>query len=472
MAKPKTVDIPEVEVAEFPCVDQLGRRWEEQAGHDLVATFAAHGGEVQPPVCLAHDEAHPLMVESGLPALGWGARLRMKGSKLLASFRQVPAKVADLIRQGAYKRISASWWPDGAQAGVAGAEGKPVIRHFSLLGADIPRIKTLADVQALYGSSGEAAAALSEAPPETVAVFAEVAAAAPEAETAPAGPDTLKAAIEEETEAAPEPTPLSTAIAAIRERLWVIDDTERADAEKAEALKGLADELTRFLEAYEPPAAAPEAPVAEAAAAMAEEPETLSEAVQAEAAGERLRPVIRAVSERLWAIEDKEGRTEEEKAQALRDLGAEIQAFFEKYDAADEETPAEEAAAETPAAMSDAARDAVASFLALKKARGHWKPAWDAGLRSEAAAVFAEGGDGALASFLARAEAVYVSEVAPTGEIASGAKPGAQDRNGAATFADTPAGAAAAAEYDEAGLARSLGITKEAYLRARAARGV
>ena len=369
-----------VEIAEFPCTDGHGVTWDEENGADLARTFEEFGDRVKPPLVLAHVEKASASL-AGQPALGWPTKVWMAGKKLLADVGQVPASLASLINQGAYKRVSGSWWYDGRQAGIPEAKRRPVLRHIALLGAETPRIKTLADVQALFGDGAEV----------PVAQFAEAQGA----------------------------------------------------------------RVAEFADAV--PAAAGETP-----------PETLQEAIQQEAVVSRLEPVLRAIRERLWTIEDGGGgKTEEEIAAAVKALGAEIVAFFQEYDAAAPgETPAEEAASE----MTDSARDRVVEFLAAKKARGHWKPAWDRGFKAEAAAVFAAGGEEALASFLVRRDAHYVSEVVPVGEHATGAKPGAQDANGAAAMADSPEAAEAGAEYDSSGIARSLGVTREAFVKARLGR--
>src|SRR5512134_2318660 len=67
-----------------------------------------------PPLKLGHmsdGDTAALLKHEGLPALGWINNLRIKGQKLVGDLTQVPRRVAELIRNGAYKRLSAEiYW--------------------------------------------------------------------------------------------------------------------------------------------------------------------------------------------------------------------------------------------------------------------------------------------------------------------------------------------------------------------------
>jgi hypothetical protein len=82
----------------------------------------------EPPLVLGHpnDDA---------PAYGWVANLKKEGSLLFAKFKQVSAGLENAIRQGHFKKRSASFYPDGK------------LRHVGFLGAVPPAIKGLADLK-------------------------------------------------------------------------------------------------------------------------------------------------------------------------------------------------------------------------------------------------------------------------------------------------------------------------------------
>ena len=79
---------------------------------------------------------HP---ENNSPAFGWveGLKKMVKdGVKvLMAKFRQVVPEFEDLVKQGQYKKRSASFYPDGR------------LRHVGFLGAAPPAVKGLADLK-------------------------------------------------------------------------------------------------------------------------------------------------------------------------------------------------------------------------------------------------------------------------------------------------------------------------------------
>ena len=455
-AKVDLVDLPEFDIAEFPLTDQRGRTWPAETADGLVESYAALAGDkggLVVPMVFGHNEKPAGELTSGMPALGWveNVRKRMVDGKarIRAAVKRVPRKVADLLGAGAFRQVSLSWWPAGKAPGFPQVTDKPILRHLGLCGADParqPQLGTLDNVAKLY---------------------------------APSDPPPVPAAMAGGAEAAVE----------------TVLDLPAEMAAPTEAAAGAAET---------PPA------------------ETLSDAVQEQAAASRLQPVIRAIQDRLWTIEDKEGKTEAEKAAALRALGQEIVAFFEEYDAASPgETPAEEAAAATeggdgtpaeqggdapespvtvdpvsggsgaaqgasdatrdkpgapnrpvapasdaarPAEMSAAAADAVSATIARLVGAGRLAPKHAPRLRAEAAACCAHGGDGAVYAYLDDEEARRSAQVVPLGET------GATGAAGAAAMAGggpTAAEASAAAEFDALGLGKSLGVTKEAYVKAR-----
>ncbi len=157
--KLETVDIQNIEIA------AVGK-WEGMAGgkaativitakdlEDMVSAFdtlmADKKLNYEPPVKLGHDANQKLLQNDGYPAAGWIDSLKKVGDKLVASFRGVPKKIAELINAGAYKKISPEYYSDYS---IGGETYRRVLKAASLLGADIPAVKSTADIAALYGS--------------------------------------------------------------------------------------------------------------------------------------------------------------------------------------------------------------------------------------------------------------------------------------------------------------------------------
>jgi hypothetical protein len=451
------VDLKDVEIAVFPCAARVKVKDEEkvvQFGLDtadaLVATFQQFGGrEVKPPLVLGHNvlmdaQGKPVKGATGAPALGWVTALKREGAKLLADIASVPRKVKDLIDKGAYRRISGSWWLDGAEANLAAAAGKPVLRHVGLLGADTPALKTLKDVTDLFAGGDVPQAAFADADSAGVAEFQD---AGPAAADQPA---TLKEAIQERAAEAGAETPLSIAIKAMRERLWVIDDTTRTDADKAAALKDLEAELAKFLAAYQPVAGAPASPVAAAAAAMSDPP---SPAASPPASADLVR----------------QSPSDGGKSAAATPIPAPPK-------------PAEAAVSAAKAGsveMTDAVRQTVEVFITRATAEGRLLPKHHPAIRASAAAVFAHGGEEAVAAFCDDEDSRRTAKVIQLGESApavagamAGEPAGASAKAGAVEMSDADPAivAAAEADFDRYGFSRSLGITKDQYVRAKTKR--
>lgn len=94
-------------------------------------------GDRDVPAVLGHDE--------GQPAYGVAVKTWREGGKLKADFVNIPKEVSDAIRAGAYFQTSAEVYDDTGEAGLP-AGGGCMLRRIALLGADIPQVKTLADL--------------------------------------------------------------------------------------------------------------------------------------------------------------------------------------------------------------------------------------------------------------------------------------------------------------------------------------
>jgi len=105
---------------------------------------------LHPPLVIGHSDDQKILRESGLPSAGWLTKLSRKGRKLYASFKAVPEIVKEVINKGAYRFPSIEIYRDFE---FNGTNFGKVLRRIALLGADIPRIKTLNDISNLYTAS-------------------------------------------------------------------------------------------------------------------------------------------------------------------------------------------------------------------------------------------------------------------------------------------------------------------------------
>ncbi|EGK12361.1 2-oxoacid:acceptor oxidoreductase [Kingella kingae] len=79
------------------------------------------------------------------PAFGWVEKLSVQGDVLTADFKQVDDGLVDLVRQGKYKKVSASFYPPTHSANPV--QGSWYLRHVGFLGAAAPAVKGLAAIE-------------------------------------------------------------------------------------------------------------------------------------------------------------------------------------------------------------------------------------------------------------------------------------------------------------------------------------
>ena len=122
----------------------------------IVKSFEELSGDkelnYEPPVKLGHDDNQKLLQEDGYPAAGWVSSLKRVGEKLVADFKGVPRKIGDIIKAGGWKKVSSEIYTDYEEGGK---KFPMVLKAVSLLGGDIPAVKTIADIQAQYDESGK-----------------------------------------------------------------------------------------------------------------------------------------------------------------------------------------------------------------------------------------------------------------------------------------------------------------------------
>lgn len=119
----------------------------------IISNFHKLKNTLKPPIKLGHDETQALVQNSGFPSAGWITDLKRESAtnKLLAYFSSVPEAIIRLIENGSYKRLSAELYNNYIDPVTKKAFG-PTIRAVSILGADVPRIKTLEDLTVIYHS--------------------------------------------------------------------------------------------------------------------------------------------------------------------------------------------------------------------------------------------------------------------------------------------------------------------------------
>ncbi len=140
-------ELKDIEIFEAGTYHQGRYAYTEADLDQMVANWRDWGDHLRPTLVIGHDEDQDILKNSGLFAAGWLTGLRRRGKKLMADFKDVPRVIVDLIRRGAYRRVSAEVYHDFRQGGASKGH---VLRRVALLGGEIPEIKTLQDVAALY----------------------------------------------------------------------------------------------------------------------------------------------------------------------------------------------------------------------------------------------------------------------------------------------------------------------------------
>lgn len=132
----------------FEAGTHRGKPYSEEDLDLMVQNFNDLKEKIKPTLVVGHSEEQELLKDSGIPSAGWAESLKRIGTKLVATFKDVPKVIADLINKGAYKRVSSEIYNNFEDKGYA-------LRRVALLGGEIPEVKTLQDVVALYADTLE-----------------------------------------------------------------------------------------------------------------------------------------------------------------------------------------------------------------------------------------------------------------------------------------------------------------------------
>lgn len=141
----------EFDVEAFAVGTWNGDKYTQDDLNAMVKNFEALGDTVKPPVKLGHNEQQlKEILQDGQPALGWVKSLRCVKDKLIATLTQVPDLVYKAIKAGRYKRVSSEIYWNYKQGGKT---FNKVFAGLALLGADIPAVSSLADLEAYLSQS-------------------------------------------------------------------------------------------------------------------------------------------------------------------------------------------------------------------------------------------------------------------------------------------------------------------------------
>jgi hypothetical protein len=140
-----TVDIDDVEI--FEAGHWNGDTYTENDIDEIVNSFNEIGGQLKPYLKLGHSRDQKLLQADGYPAAGWVTGLKRNGKKLMASIKGVPEKIATLIKNKAYGRISSEiFW----NLKLLGKNYPRALKAIALLGGNTPEVVTLNDFVNLY----------------------------------------------------------------------------------------------------------------------------------------------------------------------------------------------------------------------------------------------------------------------------------------------------------------------------------
>ena len=141
----KTIDIKDVDI--FAAGTWNGDKYTEENIQQMVDGFAATKDRLKPYLKLGHDDKQAILQEDGLPAAGWIDNVRKVGKKLVADFKRVPEKIANLIKEGAYRRVSSEIFID---MNLEDKKYPTLLKAVALMGGETPAVQTLDDIMALY----------------------------------------------------------------------------------------------------------------------------------------------------------------------------------------------------------------------------------------------------------------------------------------------------------------------------------
>jgi len=134
-----------------------GKSYSESDLDRLVTNFYSLKNIVQPVLKLGHG-GQKFLKNEGLPAIGWIESIKKMGQILYADIKNIPKRIYELLKNKAYRRPSAEIYEDyqvelyGNFKDEKGQQYGLTLSAIALLGADIPAIKSLPDIEALFNN--------------------------------------------------------------------------------------------------------------------------------------------------------------------------------------------------------------------------------------------------------------------------------------------------------------------------------
>ncbi len=149
----QTYELRDVEV--FGIGEWKGQKITGEDIDDIVKGTNEIIDKLKPKVKLGHDDKQVLLQRTGYPAGGWITKLKRSGDKILVDIKEVPKVLYQLIKNGAYKRISSEILSGYTEPSTKKIY-KKVLSAIAFLGADLPAVTNLKDIAALYDADENA----------------------------------------------------------------------------------------------------------------------------------------------------------------------------------------------------------------------------------------------------------------------------------------------------------------------------
>ena len=141
------MDIKNIEI--FKTGTWNGHKITEKILDDIVYSFSKIGSKIKPFLKLGHNDEQELLQKDGMPSAGWVTNLKKVGTSLFADFNSIPEKVATLIENKAYGRMSIELFNNLIDTENDTKYNK-VLKAVALLGGDTPAVLSLDDMIDLY----------------------------------------------------------------------------------------------------------------------------------------------------------------------------------------------------------------------------------------------------------------------------------------------------------------------------------
>jgi hypothetical protein len=146
-----TVTLDNVEV--FSVGTWNGDPYSEHDLDQMVSAFHELRSSWEPAAKAGHEDGQEkdgmMSRLFGVPALGYVDQLARKGGKLIARFKDMPRRFAGLVKAGTYKKISSEvYW--NYKNPATGKVYPRVLKAVAFLGADVPAVTNLKEIEALF----------------------------------------------------------------------------------------------------------------------------------------------------------------------------------------------------------------------------------------------------------------------------------------------------------------------------------